>query len=268
MPVIGESINGVCGRCRQGFEYEFVGPRRKKLCPDCAMPPAHPKIGDSMTGVCKCGEPFKYVFEGRRKKLCPGCVGANYRAAHLRSQRRLKTVAGERVNEANCSALEHLAKMDRDEIGRRLRLTPAAVRMLERNALFKIRRNPELRRLFAFYLSEGGGSAECGVRSAELGNPEFGNREGEELILDWQLGVGEMFEAYDRLLAGGFLKEAGECLLEIALFQREMCKVLETEREPAEVLSPGSKVQSPEDRAKAERTVSGKVGGSVSGIGH
>ncbi len=171
--------------------------------------------GGMAVGICaQCGGRFEYEFAGRRKRICPDCFDQNEKKAYGRARARLKTVAGERDNEANWSVLEEVAKVGRDEIAKQFGITAQAVREGERNALFRIRRNPELRRLFGLWISEG-----CPV-------VDRGTDHGTDGMLDWQLGVGEMYLAYDRLCAAGLVAEAAKCLAEISKFQSELGKVI------------------------------------------
>jgi hypothetical protein len=114
---------------------------------------------------------------------------------------------------SNIKDLETVALRSRKEVAAILKIADRTLQNVERLALGKIRRKPELLKLWAQY------------REESEGNPRSEDDMGV-LMLDWQLQVSRWYECVDHLGTIHFEKERRECEAEIARCQKALSELL------------------------------------------
>lgn len=184
-----------------------------------------------LKGVClKCQRPFEYrshvtpqgkPLNGTYRHICDGCRARRKR--WLDKRRKRLVVAPIR----KLSPREERARpgefTSRRLIAKNLGLPPSLVADIERAALHKLRNSPELKEAFRHYQEEGLPAIEELVKA--LRTP------GSELLVAYQLEVGDFWQVYELMEAEGLREEAQQVLKGIISCQQVILSGLESDYE-------------------------------------
>lgn len=175
-----------------------------------------------------CGDVFEY--EKRKPTYCEECRRIKLNASTQRYKKRRRKIeqpakGDKEENLAGRSGLiAAIGGAQYKEIGQLLNIDFREVHKLERQALTKIRNNPELKELWDTLKSElAGGAAEGGVLSLGISPAKKG-----ELLLDYQQSVADWWQTYAEVEEWGCTDEAIELMTEIAKIQKTIERTLLT----------------------------------------
>ena len=173
-----------------------------------------------------CGDWFPYTR--RRPKYCDECRRIKLNASIQRYKKRRRKMEhrekGDREEKftGKSDFVEQVGGAQYAEIARVLGIDFREVHKLERQALMKIRDNPELKEIWGSLkeeLASGAVLSEGGL----MGAANKGN-----LLLDYQQAVADWWHTHDEIAEQGCTDEALECLAEITLFQQKIAQSLLT----------------------------------------
>ena len=174
--------------------------------------------------VCrKCKSPFEYqahvTARGKlfRRRICDAC-----RAAHKRrlDRERKRTVVAPIRNRSQWEGRTNPWEFtSRRLIARDLGISPGMVVDLERSALHKLRTSAELQAAFRLYRKKGMPELKELARVLKVS--------ASELLLEYQLEVGDFWEVYERLEAEGLREEAQTVLENIIQCQQAIGRQLQ-----------------------------------------
>ncbi len=163
------------------------------------------------TSPCKqCGTSFTYEFNpGRQKRaktVCPKCQETNDRKYEQARQARERSVGWR----ANTTVMKSAELNSLPAVAAALGVSQAVLRKMEQRVLAKIRKHPDLRKLWLQCREEG-------IPPQE----DWGDR-----ILDYQLELGEFYAVRETLSGHGCAAEALECEREIRKCQSLLARAL------------------------------------------
>jgi hypothetical protein len=171
-----------------------------------------------------CGDWFE--FSGRKPKYCPECRRVADNVANKKYKKKSRLIncraKGKREEDfrGNNDFLEQVGGTRLKDVAAKLGIDLKQVHELERQALQKIRSNPELKELWDILRDElAGGKLEPG--SLVIGSINIG-----QMLLDYQLAVAEWTGKYETFTDAGLTDEACECLVEIQLFRQKIAETL------------------------------------------
>jgi hypothetical protein len=172
---------------------------------------------ETRSATCaKCATAFDYVFKDRSRRVCDACIQANMKASLKRLRDREELKAGDRPQRHHTQGEvpEQLFKMTLQEAAARAGTTTGIAHRAMRLALNKIRKNPELKKLWRLYVSDG------------MPVPPPAKEVGEQL-LEWQMELREWYRLYEDLICHKETEaEALECMEQIARFHAVLGKVV------------------------------------------
>ena len=181
----------------------------------------NPPIQTGCVTTCVvCGNYFEYEAKTRGRtfylrEVCDDCRGVALSSAKRRFHAKFDVKSAKEEHFHQTANKKELLKMSQAEVARRLRVTLHTERFLERQAILKIRNNPQLKDLFDTWLEEGAPSEAPDGRDA-----------GEQL-LDYQMAVLDWWAAHDKLVSRRKTKpEARATLKEIDRFQHQIVETL------------------------------------------
>lgn len=180
----------------------------------------------------QCERRFEYEWHGRLHRVCEACKLKVKRTAQRQWQAPVraekfahaKTLDSDKVAwqsdgtgdlRKGIGVLEAIAAMSRMQVATALQVSYEAVRLAEGRGLLKLRRHPELMRLWLHYKAEGGGVP-------------LREDAGEKLLM-YQMELARWYELAERLEAAGRVAERAECLKLIEQFHRKLGEILTTD---------------------------------------
>jgi hypothetical protein len=178
-----------------------------------------------------CGDIFELHAGQRRPTFCGECRRIKHLVTVQRYKKKRRKIEGMRAEnmtgamraENMTGASDFLATVggaQLAEIARALGIDFREVHRLERQALTKVRANPEFKNIWVMLkeeLAEGATFGAGGTVTPE----QRGN-----LLLDHQQSVAEWWRVHDEILEQGCTEEAMECLNEILRFQKKIADAI------------------------------------------
>jgi transcriptional regulator with XRE-family HTH domain len=188
-------------------------------------------------GHCSvCGKPFWYQAKARKvrgvmpRRRCEECdrILRNDRKRQKRESTQMNKSKSEAKLSGRPSAESNITgsyQMIHAQIAKELKLSRTTVAEIERRALLKVRKDPELMELWHKFKEEGLAHGQLQIPEDGLFNlGKIGPPPGERL-LNFELELVDWWHTYDRLMdAGGqeIAPELRECLLEIQRCHKEI----------------------------------------------
>lgn len=153
------------------------------------------------TECLQCEQPFEYTPKrsGRgnnRRVVCPGCVRVNQQHGMATARSRLRRIEGEEPGDS-LTGLYGVSQRSQADAAEILGVEPQTVQQSERNALYKIRNDPQLRALRAEQVG-------CKSVSIPITRAERELTYGEQ-VAAWQALAGQLHR-------DGFTAEAAEIM--------------------------------------------------------
>ena len=181
------NLHGVCDKCRSAFEYQ-----------------AHVTVN---------GKPLN----GTYRHVCDACRAARKRWL---DKKRKRTVVAPIRNRSSREAWARPGEFtSRRLISRDLGLSPGLVEDIERSALHKLRNSPELQEAFQRYQEDGMPLLDELAQALKT--------TGAELLIGYQLEVGDFWQVHDRMESEGLREEAQAVLEDIIHCQRVIARQLD-----------------------------------------
>lgn len=174
---------------------------------------------DTRTAICqKCEKPFEVKA---RYSKAPGSSGMDCTQLQGRSCPPCKKLIKKHANARHAKRMKlpidavpetkRVAKCQLIRVAEMLKMSERNASKIEKQALAKIRSNPELVSLFKEWMRDGG-------RVPDFSEPP--PEKTAEVLLDFMMGISDWYRTYGHLVQVGKRKEAVECMNEIRKFYK------------------------------------------------